>query len=89
VASIVFLRIGGSSGVAPGNLTSSIPKNTTEQQRRKRRLPNIATTAAAVTEAERFTGESIAVLYITSDVPANPAGETNTKNKLDVRFLFA
>jgi len=85
VASIVFLRIGGSSGVAPGNLTSSIPKNTTEQQRRKRRLPNIA---AAVTEAERFTGESIAVLYITSDVPANPAGETNTKRKTSLTFAF-
>jgi len=73
VASIVFLKTGGSSGVVPGNLPSSIPKNTTEQQRRKNRLPNTATTAAAVTEAERSTGESITDLYITS----RRTGESN------------
>jgi hypothetical protein len=38
----------------PGNFNSSIPKNRTEQHRRRKRLPNMATTAATVTEADRF-----------------------------------
>ncbi len=51
----------------------------------------MATTAAAVTEAERFAEESIESLYIT--FPAyrgkRAMNVTRNKNRLDVRFLFA
>src|SRR5260370_4774239 len=59
------LTDGGSSEAVLGNLTSSIPRNATEKHKRRKRLHKMATTAAAVTEAERFAGESIESLYIT------------------------
>jgi len=53
VASKAILINGGTSGVVLGSLTS-IPKNTTAQHRRRKRLPKMARTATTVTAAERF-----------------------------------
>jgi hypothetical protein len=49
-----------------GKLISNIPKNAIEQPTKSKAPLNMATTAAAVTEAERFREESIKRLYITS-----------------------
>ena len=59
VASKAILINGGTSGVVLGSLTSSIPKNTTAQHSRRKRLPKMARTAATVTAAERFRESSI------------------------------
>jgi hypothetical protein len=62
-----------------GKLTSRNAKNANAQHRKKKTPLNIATTAAAVTEAERFAGESIECLYSTSRVGVEEDGESNTK----------
>ena len=51
---IMYRIEGGKSCTVPGNLVSRNTKNEAEKQRTKKRPPNMATTAAAVTEAERF-----------------------------------
>jgi repressor LexA len=79
---------GGNSRAVPGNLVSRNTKNAAEQQRRKKKLPSMATTAAAVTEAERFGEESIKFLYITSRHNAEGSGEGNTKGKRSLTFAF-
>jgi len=65
---------GGSSDDVPGNLPNRNTKNAAEQQRRRIRLPSMATTAAAVTEAERFEEESINVCISLSDITRKRAG---------------
>jgi len=62
-----------------GNLISIIPKNAIEHPTTSKAPPNMATTAAAVTEAERFAGESIERLYNTSRLGAEEDGESNAK----------
>jgi hypothetical protein len=48
----------------------------------------MATTAAAVTEAERFAGESIERLYNTSRLGVEEDGESNAKWKRGLTFAF-
>jgi hypothetical protein len=81
VPNIMYRMAGGSSDAGPGSLASRNTKNAAEQHRRRRRLPKMATTAAAVTEAERFREESIKRLYITSRHNAEGSGEGNAKEK--------
>src|SRR6266566_6367700 len=88
VASKAFLINGGTSGVVLGSLTSSIPKNTTAQHRRRKRLPKMARTAATVTAAERFRESSIEYLYITSSHGLEDSGESNAKKKRSLTFAF-
>ena len=64
----IMVRIeGGNSDAAPGNLASRIARNTTEQHSKRKRPPKMATTAAALTDAERFGEYSIKRLYIISE----------------------
>jgi len=60
-------------------LTRSSASNAIEKHRRRKTLPRMATTAAAVTEAERFAGESIERVYITSRHRVEEDGEGNAK----------
>src|SRR5713226_9880958 len=90
VPNIMYRMEGGSSDDVPGNLPNRNTKNAAEQQRRRIRLPSMATTAAAVTEAERFGEESINVCISLSDITRKRAGKvTRRKKMLDVRFFFA
>ncbi len=72
----------------PGNLISNIPTKAIEQTTTSKMLANIATTAAAITEAESLEGESIERLYITSRLSAEEAGESNTNVKRGLTFAF-
>jgi len=65
VARIAARTRGGISEVVPVHLSERIPKNATAQHKRRKMLPRMATTAAAVTEADRFGEPSIKRLYIT------------------------
>jgi hypothetical protein len=62
-----------------GNLISNIPKNAIEHTTAIKAPLNMATTAAAVTEAERLRAESIERLYNTSRLGAEEDGESNAK----------
>src|SRR5260370_27711153 len=66
VASPRVLTDGRSSGEVLGNLISNVPKNAIEQPTKSNAPLSMATTAAAVTEAERLGAESIGRLYNTS-----------------------
>jgi len=79
---------GGNSDAGPGSLASRNMKSAAEQQRRRKRLPKIATTAAAVTDAERFREESNKSLYITSGAGAEGSGEGNAQEKSCLTFAF-
>src|SRR6266849_6357513 len=87
-ASMTFLAGGESSGALPGNLASNSASNAIEKHRRRKTLPRMATTAAAVTEAERFAGESIERLYNTSRLGVEEDGEGNAKEKRSLTFAF-
>jgi repressor LexA len=72
----------------PVNLRERIPKNITEQHSKRKRLPKMATTAAAVTEGERFKESFIERLYITYRCGTEGSGESNAKRKSCLTFAF-
>src|SRR6266446_795238 len=88
VASPRVLTDGGSSGEVLGNLISNVPKNAIEQPTKSNAPLSMATTAAAVTEAERLGAESIGRLYNTSRRGAEEGGESNAKQKRSLTFAF-
>src|SRR5271165_721047 len=79
---------GWSSDTGPGSLASRNTKNAVEQHRRRKRPLKMATTAAAITETERFVAGSIRALYSTSRFGAEGSGESNAKGKRSLTFAF-
>ena len=86
----MVLIAGGRLLAVSGNLTNKNARNAAEQVSKKKTLAKMATTAATVTEAERFGEESIKFCISFAD-GARKGGVKVTRRKkfLDVRFLFA
>jgi hypothetical protein len=77
----MYRREGEILNVESGNLASRNAKNAKEQHRRRKRLLSIATTAAAVTEAERFGEESIKLCISLSDITRKEMVKVTRKKK--------
>jgi hypothetical protein len=91
IASVTVLTKGGSSVKLPRRVLRSMPKNASEQHKRKNTPPKIATIPVALTEADRFAELATESLYTIScnDREAERGRGRKGEFVLDVRFFFA